>query len=179
MIVSNFPQHLNSNIHRGSPLTCPFCKRTFTTATGLTTHLEAGSCPKARNINHATILAEIRKRDPNHLITKKLLTYPDARITPTSTTASAASWNGYYYECYLCHRGFNTLTALNQHVNSPAHVSKDKVYCCPGRGCSREFNRLASLFNHLESESCGAVRFESVQRNVEGFLTGRKLIGFR
>jgi hypothetical protein len=166
---------MTSNIHRGTPLSCPFCKRAFTTATGVTTHLEAGSCPNATSLNHATILQEIRKRDPNHLITKKLLTYP---TSTTSITATAAAWNGYCYECYLCHRGFGSLNALNQHVNSPAHVSKDKVYHCPGRGCPREFSRLASLFNHLESETCGAVKFESVQRNVEGFLTGKRLIGF-
>jgi hypothetical protein len=166
---------MTSSIHRGTPLSCPFCKRAFTTATGVTTHLESGSCPNATSLNHATILQEIRKRDPNHLITKKLLTYP---TSTSSITATAAAWNGYCYECYLCHRGFGSLTALNQHVNSPAHVSKDKVYHCPGRGCPREFSRLASLFNHLESETCGAVKFESVQRNVEGFLTGKRLIGF-
>jgi hypothetical protein len=38
---------------------------------------------------------------------------------------------------------------------------------------------LAALFNHLESESCGFVRFESVQRSAGEFLMGRqRLIGF-
>lgn len=168
---------MNSSIHRGSNISCPFCKRAFTTATGVTNHLETGSCPNARNLSHETILSEIRRRDPGHLITKKLLTYPSSTTT-TSNTATSASWNGSCYECYLCHRGFRSLNALNQHVNSPAHVSRDKVYHCPGRGCSREFSRLAGLFNHLESETCGAVRFEQVQSNVEGFLTGKRLIGF-
>ncbi|KAF2655846.1 hypothetical protein K491DRAFT_562853, partial [Lophiostoma macrostomum CBS 122681] len=171
---NNLRQHLNSSTHRGTSITCPFCKRSFATATGITHHLETGSCPNARNLNHATILAEIRKRDPNHLITKKLLTYH----SPSSSTiqATSSTWNGDGYECYLCHREFNSLSALNQHVNSPAH--RQKVYHCPGRGCGRDFVSLAALFNHLESESCGAVRFEAVQRNVGGFLQGNRLIAF-
>lgn len=169
---------MNSSIHRGSNITCPFCKRAFATATGATHHLESGSCSHARAVNNKTILAEIRRRDPGHLITKKLLTYPSSSSTSLSMTATEASWNGSCYECYLCHRGFNSLSALNQHVNSPAHVNKDKVYHCPGPGCVKDFSRLAGLFNHLESETCGAVRFEAVQRNVEGFLTGGRLIGF-
>jgi hypothetical protein len=66
--------------------------------------------------------------------------------------------------------------SLNSHLNSPAH--REKVYHCPGRGCGKEFRALAPLFNHLESESCGAVRFETVQRNVGGILGGNRLIAF-
>ncbi|KAF1959877.1 hypothetical protein CC80DRAFT_514305 [Byssothecium circinans] len=174
---NNFRQHMYSNIHRGSNIACPFCRRGFTTATGVTTHLETGSCPNARNVNHASILAEIRRRDPNHLLTKKLLTYPSSS-SPATITATSASYNHHTdrYECYLCHRGFTQLIDLNQHVNSPAH--RQHVYHCPGRGCIKEFKALAGLFNHLESETCGAVRFEAVQRNVTGFDGGRRLIGF-
>lgn len=167
-------QHLNSSTHRGTDITCPFCKRGFATATGVTHHLETGSCPKARTLNRDTILAEVRRRDPHHIITKKLLTYHDQ----SSITATSASWNHYtgMYECYLCHKGFRDLQSLNNHVNSPAH--KEKVYHCPGRMCNREFRALAALFNHLESEACGAVRFDTVQRNVGGILSGQRMIGF-
>lgn len=141
----------------------------------MTHHLETGSCSKARQLNRDTILAEVRRRDPNHLITKKLLTYPDSG---SSITATSASYNcdTLLYECYLCHKGFRELKSLNAHVNSPVH--KEKVYHCPGRACAREFRALAALFNHLESESCGAVRFDAVQRNVCGFLSGKRMIGF-
>ncbi|KAF1999664.1 hypothetical protein P154DRAFT_436713 [Amniculicola lignicola CBS 123094] len=171
---NNLKQHMNSSIHRGANIACPFCKRGFATATGVTHHLETGSCPNAPSLNRETIYNEIRKRDPNHVITKKLLTYPG----PGSSTVEVTNrcWNGFNYECYLCDKEFATLQAVNQHVNSPAH--KQKVYHCPGRGCAKEFMSLASLFNHLESESCGAVKFESVQRNVGSFLTGRRTIGF-
>ncbi|KAF9740250.1 hypothetical protein PMIN06_007053 [Paraphaeosphaeria minitans] len=171
---NNLRQHLNSKIHRGSNMLCPFCNRSFATATGLVHHLEAGSCPQARGVNHATILEQIRRVDPHHVLTKKLLTYPSS--TPNHTTATSATWNGYGFECYMCHREFGGLGALNQHVNSPAH--RQKVYHCPGRACSKEFTALAGLFNHLESEVCGSVRFEAVQRNVGNFLNGR-MISFR
>jgi hypothetical protein len=76
----------------------------------------------------------------------------------------------------VCHKAFRELKSLNAHVNSPAH--KQKVYHCPGRGCAKDFRALAALFNHLESEACGAVRFEAVQRNVGVFLGGGRAIGF-
>lgn len=44
--------------------------------------------------------------------------------------------------------------------------------------CGREFSALAALFNHLESEACGSVRFDDVQENVGGILSGRRMIGF-
>ncbi|KAH6644751.1 hypothetical protein C7974DRAFT_430449 [Boeremia exigua] len=169
---NNLRQHLNSNTHRGTDITCPFCKRSFATATGVAHHLEAGSCRNARSLNRDTILTEIWRRDPSHLITKKLLTYH----SEPSLTATSASWNPYIgkYECYLCHKAFSELHSLNSHVNSPAH--KDNVYHCPGQTCRKEFRALAALFNHLESETCGAVRFDAVQRNVGGILSGQRRI---
>lgn len=164
---------MNSSIHRGTDITCPFCKRKFATATGVTHHLETGSCSKARSLNRDTILTEIRRRDPNHVITKKLLTFHDE----SPFTATPACWNGYtgFYECYFCHKGFREIQSLNNHLNSPAH--KEKVYHCPGKMCGKEFRALAALFNHLESETCGAVRFDAVQRNVGEILSGQKRIG--
>ena len=120
------------------------------------------------------IYKTVKTRDPGGLVTKKLLTYPEF---DTQNIATAAAWNGYNYECYLCHRLYNTLQSLNQHLTSPTH--SEKLYHCPNRACAREFVILAALFNHLESESCGFVRFEKVQENVHEFITGRqKLIGF-
>jgi hypothetical protein len=175
-VVTDGLQHLQSNIHRGNDIACPFCKRGFATATGATHHLETGSCPKARSLNRDTILSEVRRRDPNHIITKKLLTYHTE--SESSFTATSASWNSRIgkYECYLCHKGFQELKSLSNHVNSPAH--KEHVYHCPGQMCGREFRALAALFNHLESEACGTMRFETVQRNVGGILSGKRRIAF-
>jgi hypothetical protein len=167
-----------SNIHRGSNITCPFCARGFTTATGVTHHLERGSCPQARTVNHETILSEIRSRDPHHTITKKLLTQ-SSKVTATKTTVTHASYNraAMLFECYLCHKGFLFPKALGKHVNSGVH--RQNVYRCPGGRCKKEFKALASLFSHLESGRCGAVRFEAVQRNAGSFFDGgRRIVGF-
>ncbi|OAG15212.1 zinc finger protein [Alternaria alternata] len=166
--------HLNSSTHRGRNVARPFCKTALTSASGLSHHLESGSCPRAGNSNHRTIFQAISQRDCGGLVTNKLLTYPDSG---TQNIATGATWNGFNYECYLCHREFRNLQGLNQHLSSPAH--SEKLYHCPNRDCTGQFVRLASLFNHLESESCNFVRFERVQKHVHDFITGRqKLIGF-
>lgn len=109
-------------------------------------------------MNRQRINAEIRRLDRNHVITTRLIEYPSSN---SNTIASERSWNGYQYECALCARGFNTLSALNQHLNSPAH--EQRLYRCPGRGCGREFIVLSGLVQHVESESCGVMRFANVQ----------------
>jgi hypothetical protein len=173
-VITDFCKHLNSSTHRGKTVACPFCKAAWTSASGLSHHLETGSCPRATNINHGTIFQAINQRDPRGLLTNKLLTYVDSDI---QNIATSATWNGSSYECYICHRDYDTLRALNQHLNSLVH--SEKLYHCPNRSCNREFVRLASLFNHLESESCNFVRFEKVQQHVHNFITGRqKLLGF-
>jgi hypothetical protein len=146
----------------------------LTSASGLSHHLETESCTKAQDVNYRTIFKTVSQGDPGGLLTNKLLTHPDSEIQNIATNAT---WNGSSFECYLCHRKYDTIRALDQHLNSPAHSAK--LYHCPNRSCNREFERLASLFNHLESESCGFVRFETVQDSVQNVITGRqKLVGF-
>ncbi|KAH6642826.1 hypothetical protein C7974DRAFT_431182 [Boeremia exigua] len=145
-------QHI---IHRGTDIACPFCKRGFATATSITHHLETSSCKNARSFNRNTILTEVRRRDTSQLITKKNL-----HIS--------------MHKCYLCHKGFCELKTLNNYVHLPAH--KEHVYHCPGRIYRREFRSLAFLFNHPKSETCG-VRFDAVQRNFGGTLSGQRSIG--
>lgn len=99
--------------------------------------------------------AWIRQNDPNHLITKKLLTYGDLDEDQTAVAATNRSWNGYAFECYLCHRTFASLPSLNQHLRSPAH--EENKYHCPK--CGKETITLSSLVNHLESGRCGQYRF--------------------
>jgi hypothetical protein len=173
-IAADDCKHLNSSTHRGKNVSCPFCKAALTSASGLSHHLESGSCPGAGNINRETIFRAIRQRDTSGLLTKKLLTYPYSDI---QNIATSASWNGFGYECYICHREYDTLRSLYQHLNSSTH--SEKLYHCPNRSCDRDFVSLASLFSHLESESCKFVRFEKVQQNVHNIITGRhKLLGF-
>ncbi|KAK5116325.1 hypothetical protein LTR85_009297 [Meristemomyces frigidus] len=172
--ANNLRMHLNSRIHRGASVDCPFCKAGYTTASGLSHHLETGSCPRARTLNRESIHRIIRERDPHGIITNKQITWNGGTTATYSATDQA--WNGHYWECYMCHRDFKTTTALNQHLNSPAH--QQKVYHCPNRSCSKEFVALAALFNHLESESCSFMRFENVQKHVGNVLSGNRLIAF-
>ncbi|KAJ0315170.1 hypothetical protein Brms1b_006283 [Colletotrichum noveboracense] len=53
---------------------CPFCKQTRATATGLIHHLEQGGCPNAP-LNREKLYEAVRRRDPNGVISKKLLTW--------------------------------------------------------------------------------------------------------
>ncbi|KAH8621607.1 zinc finger protein [Alternaria alternata] len=181
---SSANQHMSALNHHKQHY-CRDCTKTFrnenalkmaalTSASGLSHHLEAGSCPRAGNLDHRTMFQAISQRDCSGLVTNKVLTCPSSG---TQDIATGATWNGFNYECYLCHREFSTLQGLNQHLNSPAH--SEKLYHCPNRSCAGQFVRLASLFNHLESESCNFVRFEKVQKHVHDFITGRqKLLGF-
>lgn len=84
--------------------------------------------------------------------------------TNVENIATERSWNGYGYECYLCHREFGSLTGLNQHLKSPAH--EQNLYKCPNRACGREYKLLSGLVQHFESESCGVMKFSVVQQQA-------------
>ncbi|KAJ3941993.1 uncharacterized protein N0V96_007478 [Colletotrichum fioriniae] len=114
----------------------------------------------------------VRARDPNGVICKKLLEWHASPIY----TATNRTYNYHIdaYECYLCHRAFSSLNGLNQHLNSPVH--QQKLYHCPNHRCGREYTTLAAVINHLESESCGYMRFKAVQKNVGQILDPRRML---
>jgi hypothetical protein len=97
-------------------MSCPFCKRGFATATGVAHHIESSACPNAPNINRDKVYQVIRSKDPHGAISKRLLTWHGS----DQYEATGRCWNGYAYECYFCHREFNQLQSLSQHLNSPA-----------------------------------------------------------
>lgn len=88
------------------------------------------------------------------------------------------AWNGNGFECYACHRQFSKNAHLDQHLKSPVHLQQ--IYHCPNKSrCGLQFKTLAAMFNHLESESCGYIKFARVQNNVGNFLsTQQRTIGF-
>ncbi|KAK4112878.1 hypothetical protein N656DRAFT_731338 [Canariomyces notabilis] len=171
---NNLKMHLQSRIHRGEQMACPFCKRCFTTSTGVAHHLESSACPNAPHINRDTVYQVIRSRDPHGAISKKLLTWQGS--DQTRYEATGRSWNGCAYECYFCHREFGKLQSLTQHLNSPAH--QQELDHCPNRACRMDFKTLASVINRLESESCGFMRFEAVQGKMGNVLRGDRLLTF-
>ncbi|KAJ5618716.1 hypothetical protein N7528_006827 [Penicillium herquei] len=175
---NNLRAHLNSKVHRGTNMKCPFCLTGFVTASGVSHHLETGSCPKAPNLNRQTIAKMIRRLDTQGIIANKQLEWHEEENVEYTVTNRA--YNGYNWECYLCHREFGSARALTQHLNSPAHAQK--AYHCPNRrGCQKQFVSLAALFNHLESESCQYMRFEKVQSvhsNLTESILNNKRIAF-
>ena len=91
--------------------------------------------------------------------------------------ATERAWNGLHYECYLCHRTFASLPALNQHLNSPRH--EDDLYHCPTglRGCGSEFRTLSGFCQHLESEQCGVHRFkDALNSYIDAIPKGKRLL---
>ncbi|QPG95461.1 hypothetical protein C2857_000753 [Epichloe festucae Fl1] len=173
---NNLRMHLKSHVHCGISVNCPFCNKGYTAFSGLSHHLETGSCSQAPSLNRETILRAVRERDTQGIITNRQIEWHDAESVRYEV--SALSYNGFNWECYLCHQEFATQTALTQHVNSPRH--KQKAYKCPNTrgGCERHFVTLAALFNHWESEQCSFMRFENVQLHARQILDGRRMISF-
>ncbi|KAE8154339.1 hypothetical protein BDV25DRAFT_116490 [Aspergillus avenaceus] len=171
---NNLRMHLNSKVHRGTNITCPFCKKQYTSVGGVAHHLERGSCPNAPRLNRETIYRTLRERDRTGVITNKLIEWKEEESLEYSATHNA--FNGSSWECYVCHRKFRCIKSLNAHLNSPVH--KQNLYHCPNLSsrCSKQFTTLASLLNHLESESCGLMRFEKVQDTYSKTIRGIRMI---
>ncbi|KAI5863606.1 hypothetical protein GGS23DRAFT_620380 [Durotheca rogersii] len=170
---NNIKMHLNSHIHRGFNVHCPFCTKSYATAGGLSHHLENGSCTRAPQLDRDTFYNLVRSKDPNGLISKNLIGWHGS----ATYEANDLAWNGMAWECYFCHGRFRSRHSLNQHLASPAH--QQALYHCPLRGtCGREFTTFAGLMNHLESESCGYTRFENVQVIAENLVRSDRRIGF-
>ncbi|SPQ24617.1 280e8c18-3a02-4e49-8051-f5970dec81f8 [Thermothielavioides terrestris] len=116
----------------------------------------------------------VRSRDPNGLISKRSIAWEQS--SKVDYLASEHAWNGRGYQCYFCAREFRQLHGLNQHLNSTAH--REALYHCPNRNCGMDFKSLAAVINHLESESCGAMRFETVQNRIGDIISGNRLLRF-
>ncbi|KAJ7177404.1 hypothetical protein C8R43DRAFT_1193400 [Mycena crocata] len=157
--ASNLQSHLNSSIHRPKEVICPGrgCGLGFVTRSALLLHLEAGTCSSGSN--RQTVNRIVRQYDTNNVITNtaRLLTGGDNQV---NYMASAASWNGSAYECYLCHGGYRSLAALNHHLASPTR--------------HQSFTTLSALCQHIESERCGVFKFKAVQNAMNDLMGGMR-----
>ncbi|KAK5173261.1 uncharacterized protein LTR77_001942 [Saxophila tyrrhenica] len=173
---NNLKQHRNSKLHRGSNnITCPFCKNGFMCASGLAHHLETGSCRNAPSLNREKLFRVVCQADPTGFFTNMNVQFGK----------SNARWEvndavyDYYRRarpCHLCSQGFATANGLSQHLNSPKH--QQKVYHCPKTSCGKKFAALAGLANHLESESCGLMRYEAVQKKFGRIMDSSRMLGY-
>ncbi|RPD63533.1 hypothetical protein L227DRAFT_543513 [Lentinus tigrinus ALCF2SS1-6] len=174
--ANNLRQHQNSSTHRERSIVCPMkgCSRAFVSTAALVLHLESGTCTSG--MTRAMVDQLISKLDRGGVITNpaRMIAGPNSsspRVTDQWATNRA--WNGHAFECYLCHRTFSSLTALNAHLRSPAH--DDKFYRCPNawKGCGQEFRTLSAFLQHFESGRCEVYRFRSqMDRFVEGLSKG-------
>lgn len=167
---NNLRNHLRSAIHQPRNSRCPFCSASFVSDASVVQHLEEGACPSGTN--RQTVNKIVRQYDRHNIITNpsRLLTAgSDEYIT---YIANKASWNGNGFECYLCNNTYGSLKALNQHLASPRH--QEKNYICRGPSCGIHFSTLSGLWQHIESEKCGVVRFRVVKATMESLLGGMK-----
>ncbi|KAJ7630173.1 hypothetical protein FB45DRAFT_914829 [Roridomyces roridus] len=177
--ASNLNSHLNSSTHRPKDVPCPSrgCGEFFISRSAMILHLEAGRCPSGAT--RSAIDTYVRQYDRNNIITDpaRLLTSgTDSNSNTTTWTATHATWNGSEYECYLCHAGFRTLAALNQHLASPRH--QEKIYVCPLNTCRAPFSTLSGLCQHIESERCGVSKFRVVQNAMDDLMGNMRRLTF-
>ncbi|TFY58713.1 hypothetical protein EVJ58_g6246 [Rhodofomes roseus] len=171
---NNLQHHLRSTLHAGAHVPCPGkkCKKMFVSGAALILHLESGTCPS--RITREQVNRVVAKYDKGNVITNpaRMLAYREGGSGQTiATWATGRAWNGLRYECFLCHREYRTLEALNQHLASPAH--EKKMYRCPRgySGCGAEFKTLSALCQHVESEQCSIRRFNTKVQDYLGDLT--------
>ncbi|KAL7267395.1 hypothetical protein RUND412_010022 [Rhizina undulata] len=160
-------QHLRSALHVGRKIACAFCDRSFPTAGALTLHLESNTCRSG--ITRQNLNDFVQRHDRNHIVTDRLIEWNGPSST-VETWATDAAWNGSNYECYFCNRQFRLLSALNNHLKSPAH--EQKIYRCPK--CQTRFVTLSGLVQHVESESCGVAKFQGVMEFTNGLSANMK-----
>ncbi|KAI0769274.1 hypothetical protein BD413DRAFT_557139 [Trametes elegans] len=175
--ANNLDNHRRSSVHQEKEIQCPMrgCNKAFISNAHLLLHLESGRC--VSRLSRDAINRIMVKVDRHHIITNpsRLITGSSSSgpSTVIDTWATERAWNGAGYECYFCHRIFSTLSALNQHLRSPAHA--EKVYRCPRamHGCGAEFSTLSALLQHVESEQCGVCRFRREIDDVMEKLTSK------
>ncbi|KAM0750847.1 hypothetical protein T439DRAFT_314239 [Meredithblackwellia eburnea MCA 4105] len=168
--------HLRSSIHQQANIRCPLtnCQRSFTSPANLISHWESSSC--SSGMTRQRLDAYIRTQDASRAITnpRYMITNSDQDTAITTPyIASQQSWNAQKrkYECYFCHKLFNHLPQLNQHLASPKHTG-NKLYRCPQPSCYREFSVLSGLAQHIENGRCGVQKFQQVQNAMQALTRG-------
>jgi len=143
-------KHQKSLAHRARDFKCPLCKGMFKSPSGIAMHIESGCHEFTRH--HVTAAVQRMEIIPD--ISIKQITGPVQHPTVCAYVATAAAFDGSAYGCYLCRKSFRTLSALNGHLNSPAH--DDDEFRCPK--CKTEFKLISGFVQHLESRACGLAK---------------------
>ncbi|KZV70594.1 hypothetical protein PENSPDRAFT_579077, partial [Peniophora sp. CONT] len=156
-------QHESSRVHAARDFDCPFCGQGFKQPSAIAHHVESGFCPRASGIHRHQVTNAVHRLNivPTISISRRIAGGPSSTLI--TYTATDRAWNADVgaYECYLCHRTFRGLSALNTHLNSPAH-DRDE-FRCPKKQCGRQFKVISALIQHIESEACGLARFQQIE----------------
>ena len=164
------PAYVSASVGCTSPIFSP----TDTFHKGLAHHLESGSCVSAPQLDRESLFRIIRERDVDGVLTRANIAYGPSTVS--YEVNACYDYNRRAWVCYICQQGFTSPHGLDQHVRSPVHQTK--VYHCPNRLCAREFATLASVASHLESESCGLVKYDEVQTRFKEVITSNRMITF-
>ncbi|CAG8357470.1 unnamed protein product [Penicillium salamii] len=153
---AHLTMHQNSPVHRPLVHKCAFCPSVFGTPSAVVHHLESNCCEVAvwQDIDH--LFKVMKSIDKENLFTIAA-TEPDAKVSLNYTI------HGEFYHCPHCTSRFKKEVGVIAHLKSPVH--RKRLYHCLNntQRCGKTFLTLASLWNHLESGSCGYLLFDAVE----------------
>ncbi|THV08404.1 hypothetical protein K435DRAFT_824909 [Dendrothele bispora CBS 962.96] len=162
-------QHNASRVHKAVDMECPLCTAVFKSPSDIASHIESGGCNPKITRHHVTAAVHNMDIIPAISVSRRI-DAPPSVITVTTYCATQMAFNGKAYVCYLCHDEFRTLQGLNMHLNSPVH--DEDQFKCPHGKCGKQFSVISALIRHIESESCGLARFQTVEKYTNQ-LTGQ------
>ncbi|BGP29188.1 hypothetical protein JCM10296v2_000926 [Rhodotorula toruloides] len=182
---ANLRAHLESSAHIQARIPCAAgCGRKFIDYSAMVLHLEAGSCPSGwtrQKIDYK--LRSLPAARPYMTSSQRLIAGPTTQ-TRSSWVATEDSYNDWEqaYECFFCHRLFNSLAGLNQHLTSPRHAyatetgrNGEKLYKCPMDNCGRNFSTFSGLVQHAERGGCGVLQFR-LQKALDGLTMSMRAL---
>jgi hypothetical protein len=136
------------------------CDKSFKSPSGTAHHLESNT---HQHIHRHGVTAVAQSMDiiPSISLNRRIAGDASTMTPQTSYVATAASWNGTHFVCFLCQRGFKALPALNLHLNSAAHDADE--FRCPNEKCGRQFTLVSGFVQHLESRACKLANIGQIQ----------------
>lgn len=148
---------------------CRFCDRTSPYVSAAMSHIECGSCPRARQKDTETIHEEAWSRAPN------LGCFAQNTRTSRPRNPYNTLSNG-QFQCRMCLDVFDACLDLTRHLNSPRYAAE--LYSCNYMQRTKHFTGLAALLEHFESDKCGfgSSPFQRMHNAVAQYLTGSKTL---
>jgi uncharacterized C2H2 Zn-finger protein len=150
-------------VHQRRGIKCLACPKEFKAPSAIAHHLESGR----HGVNRHQITAAVQALDIIPTISLKRRINAPGTIVGVPTLirylATPLAFNGFAYECHICHSMFRSLSSLTSHLNSPAHdVDQFK---CPR--CAKHFKLISALVQHIESGCCGLAPFQRVMHHFQ------------